>query len=167
MDLPNNVFVDTSFFIALLNSDDADHEGAVLLQAALAAKRVYKITSEYILLELCDGLAKLRHRELVIRVVKLLQKDPAFDIIPTSRQLWDDAWMLFSTRPDKEWGLTDCTSFVLMRQLGLNSALTTDRHFQQAGFRALLIATAYPAYYRRGAHLFAPYPPFGASPVAR
>lgn len=40
--------------------------------------------------------------------------------------------------PDKDWSLTDCIFFVVMRQLGLTDALTADRHFQQAGFKALL-----------------------------
>ncbi len=39
---------------------------------------------------------------------------------------------------DKEWGLVDCVSFVTMNQLGITEALTTDRHFEQAGFVALL-----------------------------
>jgi predicted nucleic acid-binding protein len=49
---------------------------------------------------------------------------------------------LFESRSDKEWGLTDYTSFVIMRQLGLSGALTADRHFPQAGFRALLLETS-------------------------
>ena len=40
---------------------------------------------------------------------------------------------------DKEWGITDCISFVVMQDLGLVEALTTDEHFKQAGFRSLLI----------------------------
>jgi len=39
---------------------------------------------------------------------------------------------------DKEWGLTDCISFIVMGDHGLTDASTTDEHFEQAGFRALL-----------------------------
>jgi len=74
----DKVFVDTSFFIALLNSRDADHPHAVQLQEELASLKARKTTSEFILLELCDGLAKLSHRELAIRVVELLQRDGLF-----------------------------------------------------------------------------------------
>jgi predicted nucleic acid-binding protein len=46
---------------------------------------------------------------------------------------------LFRSRPDKSWGLTDCISFVIMNEAGITDALTADVHFQQAGFRALLL----------------------------
>ena len=71
----DKVFVDTSFFIALLNSRDADHPHAVQLQEELASLKTRKTTSEFILLELCDGLAKLSHRELAIQVIELLKRD--------------------------------------------------------------------------------------------
>jgi hypothetical protein len=45
---------------------------------------------------------------------------------------------LYAQRPDKEWSLTDCISFVVMTQEGIFDALTGDRHFEQAGFVALL-----------------------------
>jgi predicted nucleic acid-binding protein len=91
------------------------------------------------LLEFCDGLAKLRYRGLAVRSVEYLRRDQTVEIVSTSSQILHAAWQLFKSRSDKEWGLTDCTSFVIMRQLGLHVALTADRHFQQAGFQALLL----------------------------
>jgi len=44
----------------------------------------------------------------------------------------------FAARPDKDWSLTDCISFVLMEERGIRESATTDRHFEQAGFVALL-----------------------------
>jgi uncharacterized protein len=55
-----------------------------------------------------------------------------------SDQLFEEALKLYSSRPDKEWGLPDCISFVVMRTRGVKDALTADEHFQQAGFRAVL-----------------------------
>ena len=52
MNLPNEIFVDTSFFIALLNSKDENHQKALALQKQLSANNIRKVTSEYILLEL-------------------------------------------------------------------------------------------------------------------
>jgi predicted nucleic acid-binding protein len=62
MSLPARVFVDTSFFIALLNSADSDHSHAVALQRQLTAEKTHKITTEYVLMELGDGLSRLRFR---------------------------------------------------------------------------------------------------------
>jgi uncharacterized protein len=45
---------------------------------------------------------------------------------------------LFSARPDKEWSLTDCISFVAMNERNITDAPTSDHHFEQAGFRILL-----------------------------
>jgi hypothetical protein len=59
-------------------------------------------------------------------------------IVPASKQLFRAGFDLFSRRPDKDWSLVDCISFVVMKQRRLKEALTTDQHFIQAGFRALL-----------------------------
>ena len=53
-------------------------------------------------------------------------------------ELFERGLALYNARPDKEWSLTDCISFVVMADEGLTDALTGDRHFEQAGFTALL-----------------------------
>lgn len=68
-----------------------------------------------------------------------LYQDRTIEVIPTSSEIFTQALTLFNTRSDKEWGLTDCTSFVIMRKFKIDMALTMDHHFQQAGFRALLL----------------------------
>jgi uncharacterized protein len=59
--------------------------------------------------------------------------------VPLTDTLLQEAMTLYSERGDKNWGLTDCVSFVLMRQEGVTEALTADVHFRQAGFRAMLL----------------------------
>ena len=59
-------------------------------------------------------------------------------LIPLSEELYSQALELFRNRPDKELGLVDCVSIIVMQERGLTEALTTDEHFKQAGFRALL-----------------------------
>lgn len=59
-------------------------------------------------------------------------------VLPTSAELFDAGLALYPARPDKEWSLTDCTSFVVMQREGITEALTDDHHFEQAGFVALL-----------------------------
>ena len=45
---------------------------------------------------------------------------------------------LYAHARDKTWGLVDCATFIVMRDRGLTTALTADRHFEQAGFQVLM-----------------------------
>ena len=140
MNLPTEVFIDTSFFIALTNSSDEDHLYAVTLQRRLQSQAIRKITSEYVLVELGDGLSRFKVRSLAQQVIESVRRDPKFEIIPASTSLFVQALHLFQNRPDKEWGMTDCSSFVIMQQMELYAVLTADHHFEQAGFLPLLRA---------------------------
>jgi len=141
MKLPAHIFVDTAFFIALLNQSDNYHQKAIYLYQQLKIQKISLITSEYILLEFADGLSRLRYRHLAINFLKAIEKDKDFVIIRTSMKIMQQASQLYQERTDKEWGLTDCTSFVIMKNLDLYESLTTDQHFRQAGFRALMLET--------------------------
>lgn len=70
--------------------------------------------------------------------VKALREDPTVQVLPADQRSFDAGLDLYERRPDKEWSLTDCISFGVMREHGITQALTTDHHFEQAGFRALL-----------------------------
>lgn len=59
-------------------------------------------------------------------------------VTPASHDLFRRGLRLYFDRPDKEWSLTDCISFVVMGDEGLSEALTGDHHFEQASFTALL-----------------------------
>ena len=59
-------------------------------------------------------------------------------IVPASRELFQRGVELFTQRPDKDWSLTDCPSYVVMKEQDIEDALTTDPHFEQAGFTVLL-----------------------------
>jgi hypothetical protein len=65
-------------------------------------------------------------------------KDKRFTVVPQSRRLFEQGLDLYRSRADKEWSLTDCIFFVVMTEHGLTDALSSDHHFEQAGFRALL-----------------------------
>jgi predicted nucleic acid-binding protein len=73
-----------------------------------------------------------------IQLLDDLRSDPSLVIIPFDLLLDRAAWSLWRSRPDKSWSLVDCASFVVMQQRGLREAITTDRHFEQAGFVRLL-----------------------------
>lgn len=69
---------------------------------------------------------------------EFVRRVPNYRIIPATSDLLQRARDLFAARPDKAWSLTDCASFMVMQDESLTEALTTDRHFTQAGFHALL-----------------------------
>jgi hypothetical protein len=129
------VFADTSFYLAVLNPRDAVHVNAVQVGDRIARP---VLLSDFILLELGNSLSTVRQRELFSRLVLHLRSHPNVRIIPASRDLLERGFQLFSRRVDKAWSLTDCTSFVVMQEEGLTDALTTDHHFEQAGFTVLL-----------------------------
>jgi predicted nucleic acid-binding protein len=96
------------------------------------------ITTEFLLLELADALCKPHQREEVLALWNVVETDPAFRLIRVTPELIQRGKKLYCERPDKEWPLTDCISFVVMQEQGLAEALTADRHFEQAGFKTLL-----------------------------
>ena len=77
-------------------------------------------------------------RRLFRELYDSLMSDPRVEIVPPDAELWRRALDLYLNRPDKDWSLTDCTSFVVMTERKLPEAATGDRHFEQAGFRVLL-----------------------------
>ena len=129
------VFADTFYFLALLNERDAAHQRAV---AASRASGLVLVTTELVLVELADALCKPGQRDEVVALWNLVETDPAFRLVSVSAEIIQRARKLYRERPDKEWPLTDCVSFVVMQDQGLSEALTADHHFQQAGFKALL-----------------------------
>lgn len=134
------VFLDTSFVIALVNSDDAHHERAKTLDTELIEDDVQLLLHWGILLEIGDGFAGIDQRKNGAELVDSFLSEDAYSVIPLSSGLILASLELFKGRQDKDWGLTDGTSFVLMDQVGITEALTADHHFVQAGYRALLLA---------------------------
>lgn len=128
-------FVDTSYLLALMNSEDEYHG------AAAAIARSYRgrlITTEYVLLEILDAMTAGPQRAMGSALVESLREDEDVDVIAASHELFEAGFELFQQRDDKQWGITDCISFVVMQQKGVSEAFTADHHFEQAGFRALL-----------------------------
>lgn len=129
------IFIDTSYVLALVNTDDSFHQRAL---AVISQVKPPFLTTEAVLTEIGNALARQRWRSLGVSVIQSLRQDPELEIVAVSPTLFDQAVELYTTRPDKEWGLTDCISFIAMQESGSTEALTTDHHFVQAGFRSLL-----------------------------
>jgi uncharacterized protein len=132
------VFVDTSFVIALSSVTDQNHVRAAKLANQIEANRTHLVTTQAILLEIGNALSKQRYRAAAIEVLESLETDPSIEVVLLTNNLYRLVLNLFKQREDKEWGLVDCISFIVMQEREITDALTADIHFQQAGFRALL-----------------------------
>lgn len=131
----NRVFADTFYFLALLNPRDAAHVRATAYTLGFQGEMV---TTAWVLTELADALSQPVNRAKFAATLKELRGNPQARIIPPDTQLFSDGIALYESRPDKDWSLTDCISFQVMRNEGITEALTGDHHFEQAGFVALL-----------------------------
>jgi uncharacterized protein len=131
----NSCFADSFFFIALLVENDAAHDAADKIARDL---KIRLVTTQWVLVEVGDAMSTTKYREPFRILVETLQTNPQVTIVPASSSTFDAGFELFNGRQDKHWSLTDCISFVVMKQHGLTEALTGDHHFEQAGFTALL-----------------------------
>ncbi|MDM8004538.1 MAG: PIN domain-containing protein [Phycisphaerae bacterium] len=128
-------FADSSYFLAILIPDDANHAAAINLADHMTQA---VITTEFVVLEVGNFLSPTPARNKFSTFLRVLREDPTTIVVPASPELLRRGIDLFLARPDKAWSVTDCTSFEVMREHGIADALTADRHFEQAGFVALL-----------------------------
>jgi predicted nucleic acid-binding protein len=131
----STLFADTSFYVAIFSPLDALHAKA---KGIAAAHRGRIVTTQFVLVEVGNFFCKGKGRAVFQTMMQNLRVAPDIVIVPASTDLFDKGLAYFSSRPDKDWSLTDCTSFVVMQELGLTEALTADHHFEQAGYVALL-----------------------------
>jgi predicted nucleic acid-binding protein len=129
------IFADAFFFIALLNEADAHHADAIHF---MVNNRARLLTTDYVLVETCDAVAETKQRKKLESFVRFLLAPASIEVIQGDRSLFLAGLDFLSRRLDKQWSLTDCISFVVMKQRGITEALTHDHHFKQAGFRVLL-----------------------------
>jgi predicted nucleic acid-binding protein len=132
------VFVDTAAWIALINVDDDFHEPAKKVRIKLQQDNCSLVTSDFVFLEVADALTAPEIRSQTINFINRLKSLSGLQVVPISQSLFEAGWQLYSQRLDKNWGLTDCISFVIMQQEGITVAFTSDKHFEQAGFIRLL-----------------------------
>jgi uncharacterized protein len=132
------LFLDTAYFVAILNPQDDLHDRAIVVSRSL--DDCIFVTSEMILTEILNFFAERGRspRQLAANFVLQLRQDPNTRIVPQTSAQFEDGFGLYRSFSDKEWSHTDCVSFRVMQQEGITEALTYDHHFEQAGFKALL-----------------------------
>lgn len=131
------LFLDTALIQALLNPRDDYHNQAKQLFPRIRAASEVWIT-EAIFAEVGNALSAL-NRSGAVQFIQQCYRTDNIKIVSVNTELLMQALALYQSRPDKTWSLTDCISFIVMQQHNLTDAVTGDRHFVQAGFRALML----------------------------
>jgi len=130
------VFADTGYWVAVLDPQDDLNAKARATSSNLGKTRI--LTTEMVLDELLAALSGLPERAFAIRGVDAIRTNPNVEVVPQTSIQFREAFELYKRRNDKEWSLTDCASFEIMKARGISEALAHDHHFEQAGFKALL-----------------------------
>ena len=137
--MKEKVFMDTAFLIAVIDTSDKYHDIAVTCYKNLIKHKWSVITTEAVLIEIGNGLSRLKWRQAAHKWVTSIQESKTiFAVVPTTMELFNKAINLYGARLDKEWGLTDCISFIVMKDHSLTRALTVDHHFEQAGHKIFM-----------------------------
>ena len=132
------VFVDTSAWLALINKSDVFHVKAKNIRDILLRDNIQFVVTDYVVVEVANSLSKIPWRSSAIQLINSIQLSENIRVVEINKEIYNEAWGLFSNRTDKEWGLTDCASFVVMKRYAITVAFTNDHHFEQMGFNILL-----------------------------
>jgi predicted nucleic acid-binding protein len=131
-----DAFADTAYWIALTVKRDSLHQAAVFCSGLIDGQIV---TTTAVLLETANALSKPMNRGAVITLLERIDGNENIKVLQHTDTIWKSGFDLYRSRLDKAWSLTDCISFVVMQQYGIPDALTSDEHFRQTGFRAMLL----------------------------
>jgi len=129
------IFLDTGYLLALFDPADELYMRAMSWSLAL---REPCLVTEYVLWECVNSFSHPADRSTARLIVDYLSSEPGYEIVSASPGVFAAGLRLHYERPDKAWSLTDCISFHVMRERGIQRALAYDEHFEQAGFVALL-----------------------------
>ncbi len=129
------LFLDSAFVISLLFKADQYYARAQATWAQVTAARRNFVTTTFILDEAVTFLNSRGEHGLAVETGNLLFASPAIEMVDVDRPLLAAAWEYFIRHQDKTYSLTDCISFVLMKQRGITVAITFDAHFTQAGMQ--------------------------------
>ena len=132
-------FGDTSYWMALSRKRDQYHRRVVAWNQFVIRTRSIIVTTEAVLWEWLNAFSDASTRAVAAEGYRRAHADARIEVVPFQPELIDSAVRLYRARPDKSRSLTDCLSFVVMERHQLTEALTTDRHFEQAGMRAMML----------------------------
>lgn len=133
--------MDTAFLLEAIDESDTYHNTAVESYKRLIQEKWSIILTDAILVELANGLSIVKWRQVAHTWITNIQKSRTIFTVVSTTDIFNRAVELYGSRPDKEWGLTDCISFIVMRTYKLTHALTLAHHFEQAGYHITITIT--------------------------
>ena len=138
--MPPPIFVDTAGWASFLVEYEPFHELARTVLRSVRRTGRPAVTTNYVLAELGALLMSPLRTAHSVRMEFLdsIRRAPWIEVVYIDKGLDSRSWALMAHHKDKDFSLVDCSSFVLMKELGISAALTTDHHFEQAGFVCLL-----------------------------
>jgi predicted nucleic acid-binding protein len=125
------IFVDTAYVLALVNERDQYHQRAQELADKVEGREL--LITDAVLLEIGNALSR-GFKSQAIEIITYFIEAEEVEVYAYTPRTFEKALDLYKKYGDKEWGLVDCISFIVMRERGVTQALTFDRHFEQAGF---------------------------------
>jgi len=129
------IFVDSSGWIALYNRRDGHHARAEQAFKSLQNTAVRLITSDYVIDEALTHIRAWSGHATAVKFGEVIRSHPLVEWTDVDADTWDAGWDIFVRYDDREFSLTDCISFAIMRERAIWEAFTFDRHFQQMGFQ--------------------------------
>lgn len=132
------IFIDSSALVALINVDDDSHAASKRLLEKIRNERLTLITTDYVFDETVTTVLSHAGYISAANAGNLMLNSSFINFVWIEQEIKLKAWEYFVKHDDKGYSFTDCTSFVLMKEMNLKCYLAFDKHFEQAGFRSFL-----------------------------
>jgi predicted nucleic acid-binding protein len=130
-----SVFLDTGYVIALELASDQNHQVALKHWRSVAKSLPLLVTTSYVFDEIVTFFNSRRHHAKAVEIGNRLLKSPSIRLVQVEEDLFHEGWSYFQKHKDKEYSLTDCISFLVMEEFGIDTAFAFDKHLVQAGFK--------------------------------
>ncbi len=139
--MKNEIFVDTSGWMGFFVVNEPIYARRRRIIAEAIEERIPLDTTNYVPTELVPLLTTRTRlsRPQILSLIGSISTMRELEIVHITPELHQRAFQLLQTRPDKDWSWVDAASFIVMQQKQLSQALTTDHHFEQAGFERLIL----------------------------
>lgn len=130
----NPVFLDTGFLLALELANDQNHQAALKQWRSLIKSLPPLVTTSYVFVEVVTYFNSRSHHAKAVEIGNMLLNSHSVRLVQVDEGLFMEGWQYFQKHQDKKYSLADCVSFVVMKRLKIEAALSFDQHFVQAGF---------------------------------